>query len=259
MTEPNDTEPAGPPDSSVPPPKPDQADIPTEPDANPEPFPLPDGVEMPAPLIPEEDPPPLQLNIYTGDEASLTRDKRPWLDYGKDTGPRLRVIGLADRPGPPPPNPEELGEWAETHERYKKARAEGDDHAIAQIMEPVLDALHTETPAPPVPELDWTEMEPALIAELSEWGRAVGVRRRNLALKRFFGDNICVRVVFGKFEQDSAIYEARVDGLRCRQEWKKAKGNARAAASSLTHGIAREFMTARARDCVTVPDPELLH
>lgn len=264
------------------------SDVPTEPDASPEPFPLPDDA-MPlsvrlfhadcAPdgesltkglLAPQPcarcggpvDPDGPYVFAWVSEGSAADPDiqpsapaprvfSRPWHDYGLDTGPRLRVKGLVDRPGPPPADPETRGEWLETHERYKRARAEGDDHTIGQIMAPVLDALHSETPPTALPPIDWAELEPALLAELREWGRAHGVRPRQLAFQKFFGDNAVVRVVL-----HGSLYEARIEPRAAQVAWRQNLANPRKTAARLVERISAELATACARETLFVPDPE---
>jgi hypothetical protein len=124
-------------------------------------------------------------NVYTGEAASLTRDKRPWYDWGKDTGPRLRVKGLVDADALPVRAPEALPnavdprEVDEIHRRSQQAFADEDDHTLGKIYEDVLDALHSAN-LPSVDEdpiekirldLRAKELEQALGAELAELGR----------------------------------------------------------------------------------------
>lgn len=126
--------------------------------------------------------------VYTGDAASLSRDRRPWYDYGKDTGRRLRVKGLVDadslpvvRPEPMP-NAVDPREVDEIHRQSREAMAEGDDRKLGKIYEDLLDTLHSEsiptTDEDPIEkvrlDLRAKELELALGAELAELGRGKG-------------------------------------------------------------------------------------
>jgi hypothetical protein len=125
--------------------------------------------------------------VYTGDAASLTRDVRPWYDYGKDTGRRLRVKGLVDvdslpvvRPEPMP-NAVDPREVDEIHRQSREAMAEGDDRKLGKIYEDLLDAAHSEhlpTDEDPIEkvrlDLRAKELEQAIGAELAELGRGKG-------------------------------------------------------------------------------------
>lgn len=122
--------------------------------------------------------------IYTGDAASVSRDRRDWYDYGKDTGRRLRVKGVVDadslpvvRPEPPPNV--DPGQVDEIHRQSQEAMAEGDDRKLSKIYEDLLDTLHSKdiptTDEDPIQkvrlDLRAKDLDQALGSELAELGR----------------------------------------------------------------------------------------
>ena len=122
--------------------------------------------------------------MYTGDAASLSRDRRPWYDYGKDTGPRLRVKGLVDADALPVVRPEapsnvDPREVADLHRQSQEALAEGDDKKLGKLYEDLLDTLHSKdlptTDEDPIEkarrDIRAKDLDAALGAELAELGR----------------------------------------------------------------------------------------
>lgn len=176
---------------------------------------------------------------------------RPWYDYGKDTGPRLRVKGWADPPKPEP-MPDHDG-WRERHARIARAKLEGDTTVLSKAYEPYLDELHTtSTPQPTVSPLDWDELEPALVAELREWGRAHDVPSGSIGLQRFFDASCAVRLVMR-----DGTFEMRCDRRSVKAAWRDAGGAARRAAAILVRRGTDELAQARVRETITIPDPTM--
>lgn len=104
-----------------------------------------------------------------------------WLDYGKDTGPRLRVRGLVDEkelfplvePDDLPHDPREV---EEVHAASLKAFREEDDRALAKIYEDVLDDIHSSDAGEGALMSQLAvaagELQAAITAELKEVDRA---------------------------------------------------------------------------------------
>ena len=75
---------------------------------------------------------------------------RDWCDYGKDTGPRLRIKGIYEGeeaakrvPYVAPPQTSDPGDDAEAHQAYVKAKADGDERALAKVFPDLLDEIHS--------------------------------------------------------------------------------------------------------------------
>lgn len=203
---------------------------------------------------------PFELPIPSPDAPIIPAGpkSRGWLDFGLDTGPRLRVKGLRDLPGPPPPDPEtegDPGDWRERHRKYKQARADGDDRALSKLMPQVLDELHSGEQKPRVPPFDWALLEPAFVAELREWGRANRFPKRLIGFQRFFDGSCAVRVPIPGVPNES--HEIRIDKRSAVVAWTEAKGDPRRAAGILGERMAGEFATAKIREVISVPDPEV--
>lgn len=181
---------------------------------------------------------------------------RGWLDWSVDSGstqrrPRLRIKGLVEpmKPSDLPPAPDETG-WRERHRKLRTAMAEDDNRTIAKLMEPVLDELHTkEAPKPAVPPLDWSELEPAMVAELREWGKAHGVKPGSLGLMILVDESAAVRLVMA-----DEVFEMRFDRRSVRAAWRDAEGRPRSAAAILVQRGSEELAASKARSVICVPD-----
>lgn len=176
---------------------------------------------------------------------------RGWYDYGLDTGPRLRVKAIDVEPdrqvAPPQPGDPDPGDVREVHEAYLKATREDDDQAIAKLFPDVLDELHSKSPgAPPIPELDWSSLEPALLAEWKEWGQSHAVRGRSIAV-RHRPDNGCDALV----PLDTGDpYLITSDTRAVRLAWRAARGAPRQAAALIVLGATRELHRVRAGEMI---------
>jgi hypothetical protein len=194
--------------------------------------------------------------VYTGDAASLTRDKRPWYDYGKDTGRRLRVKGLVDvdslpvaKPEPDPngPDPREV---EALHRQSQEAMAEGDDRKLGKLYEDLLDALHSNdlpTDEDPITkarfDLRARELEAALGAELSELGRA---RRWGVGY-RLSGASGQVVLVVGVLDRASgAEWQITVDQRALYNAVRRAGAEMRMAAREIATRVRDHVDKARA-------------
>ena len=176
---------------------------------------------------------------------------RPWHDYGKDTGARLRVKGIVDATPKPEPMEDHDG-WRERHARLERAKAEGDEHTVGKMLPQYLDELHSTSPQVPVTPLDWDELEPAMAHELKEWGRAHGVRSGSIGVQKFFDASCAVRIVMR-----DGTFEMRMDRRSVKSAWREAGGNARRAAAALVMRGTEELALARRRELITIPDPHL--
>jgi len=177
---------------------------------------------------------------------------RDWMDWGKDTGPRLRVkaVDVAPVPERAPARPEDADpcDVREVHEAYKRAAAAGDDAAIAKIFPDVLDELHSKNPgAAPIPTLDWYELEPALAREWREWGQAHAVRGKAVAVRHNPHSNIAEALI----PLDTGDpYLVTSDEKAVRTAWKKAKGDPRATATLLVRAATEELHKVRRGEVV---------
>jgi hypothetical protein len=196
--------------------------------------------------------------VYTGDAASLSRDRRPWHDYGKDTGPRLRVKGLVDVDTLPVVQPEPLPgaadprEVDEIHRQSREAMAEGDDKKLGKIYEDLLDTLHSKdlptTDEDPIErirlDLRAKELDGALQAELAELGRA-----RNWAIGLQMQESGAgeVVLVIGVKDKSSGIpWLVTVDQRALYVAVKRAGADVRTAAREIATHVRAEVDKARA-------------
>jgi hypothetical protein len=232
----------------------------------------PDGEELPGRIPDTEPAPPPEserdtepdhpiptpgVTTFTVDaEGNLVHSSpvpaRDWCDWGKDTGPRLRVKGwgeIVPEKAPPRPDDPDPGDVAEAHRECRRAIDEGDDAALMKLFPDVLDELHSVAPgAPPIPPLDWTELEPALLAEWREWGRSHAVRGRSIALRHTAANSVETLVPL----DNELPYLITSDERSVRVAWRKAKGEARKAAALIVAGATEELHRARAREVVAV-------
>lgn len=172
---------------------------------------------------------------------------RDWLDYGKDTGPRLRIASMDALPdtqhAPPDPNGPDPGDIREAHQAYKRAQAEDDDHAIAKLFPDVLDELHSKNPGErAIPELNWSELEPAMAAEWREWGQAHAVRGRMVLFRKT--PDVCACEAIVPLDTGDP-YLIKSEERAVRQAWKRALGDPRRAASLLVRGATEELHKVR--------------
>jgi hypothetical protein len=180
---------------------------------------------------------------------------RDWLDHGIDGSsslgtPRLRVKGWA--PEDKPPVAEDHDGWRERHRKIQQAKADHDQHALGKLYAPMLDSLHSGEQKPAVAPLDWDELEPAMVAELREWGKAHGaVKPGDIALMRLFDASCAIRVRLGP----DGLFEMNIDATRVRSTWKEAEGRPRRAAAMLVIQATEELAQARRRELICVPDP----
>lgn len=215
---------------------------PTEPD-----HPIPEPPELPGdphPVFPAKAGPGGVLVPATREEAAT----RPWHDWGKDTGPRLRVKGwgaIEPETAPPLPGDPDPGDVREAHLECRRAIDEGDDAALVKLFPDVLDELHSAAPgAPPIPPLDWSELEPALIAEWREWGAAHAVKGRSIAFKHTEDGAAHALIQL----DDGLPYRITSDPRSVRTAWRGAKGHPRRAAATIVAGATAELHRARSSE-----------
>ncbi len=172
-----------------------------------------------------------------------------WVDYGLDTGARLRVAGVyegeeADRRIPlrlPETDRDERAD-AELHAKSEKAMREGDDRALAKLYEDLFDELHSadfgEERSDSRALHAYAELEVALVARLreesrrSKWGWKFRLTAAGLALR--------VRLEVG-------VLEARVSKPELAARIRQAHTDPRGAADELVALAVEEVRAARAK------------
>jgi hypothetical protein len=172
-----------------------------------------------------------------------------WVDYGLDTGPRLRVAGIYEGEEADKRIAVQLPEQTrddaadqELHELSAKALREGDDHTLGKLYEDLFDELHsvdfgeerTESRA----LLAYAELEAALAARLreesrrSKWGWKFRLTAAGLALR--------VRLEVG-------VLECRVSKPELAARIAQAHTDPRGAADELIALAVKEVSAARAK------------
>ncbi len=186
---------------------------------------------------------------------------REWYDYGKDTGPRLRVKRilegqeLADemaRTANAPPQVTDRDEERAIHAESEKAFREKDDKKLGKIYEDLLDEIHS-------PELGerkaadawfdraFTELEAALTAEIRELCRQ---ERRWDWGYRVTKDGLSIRAVP---RAGGDVLECRVDKKALRVRIHHAATDAKDSAAIIVRTARDHFAQARAALIVVGP------
>jgi len=187
------------------------------------------------------------FHVVDGEVVSgPTMPAREWYDYGKDTGPRLRVKRilegqeLADemaRTANAPPQVTDRDEERAIHAESEKAFREKDDKKLGKLYEDVLDEMHSpnlgERKASDVWfERAFTELEAALTAEIRELCRQ---ERRWDWGYRVTKDGLSIR----------AVPRGGGDVLECRLDKKALKVRIHHAATDAKDSAAIIVRTAR--------------
>lgn len=163
-----------------------------------------------------------------------TMPKRDWLDWGLDTGPRVRVRNIiegssydaemarmAQRPEPI----HDEAELAAVHKETEKAFAGGDNQKLGKIFEDVLDEIHSPDLGERKKSDDWfnktwAELEAALTSELRElsrqerrwdWGYRVTEHGLSLRCIRRDGDRETLEVRLDKKALKARVQAAAID------------------------------------------------
>jgi len=172
-----------------------------------------------------------------------------WLDYGKDTGARLRVRGLVDEkelfplvePDDLPHDPREV---EEVHAASLKAFREEDDRALGKLYEDLLDDIHSSDAGENalMSELARAaeELQAAMTAELREVARA----EKNWGWKHILSEHgirIRARTPQGDF------LECQIDRRGTQALVMQAIEDPRGAASACVREAREQIHAARAR------------
>jgi hypothetical protein len=180
-----------------------------------------------------------------------TQPAREWYDFGKDTGPRLRVKGWADvQPEKAPLRPDDAdpAEVEAVHREARRAIDEGDDAALVKLFPDVLDELHSKNPgAPSIAPYDWDALEPALHAEWREWGRSHAVKGGQLAFKAEADGGCSVMIPLSR-----GNYAITSDKRACVVAWRSALGEPRLAAALLVSAASKELHQSLAKETVAL-------
>ena len=172
-----------------------------------------------------------------------------WVDFGLDTGPRLRVVGIyegdeADKRIPVrlPEQHRDDGADQELHAESQKALRDGDDRKLGKLYEDLFDELHSirfgERPDESRALLAYAELEAALVARLreesrrSKWGWKFRLTATKLALR--------VRLEVG-------VLEARFSKVELAARIRQAHEDPRGAADELIALAVKEVSDARAK------------
>lgn len=174
-----------------------------------------------------------------------------WVDWGKDTGGRLRVAGIYEGAEAEARLPVRLPETdrddradQELHEESARAMRDGDERKLGKLYEDLFDELHSSDFGEERDEsaalLAYAELEGALLARLREESRVSGWRWRF----RLTPVGLALRVYFP--ELTSAL-ECRVLKPELAARIAQARTDARGAADELVALAREELRAARTR------------
>lgn len=191
-----------------------------------------------------------------------TQPKRDWLDYGLDTGPRIRPLRLIEgheydleiakqsQRAEPTNDPKDD---AEIHATTEKAFADGDTGKLRKIFEDVLDEIHS----PDFGERKksdewftkaWNELEAALTSELRELSRQ---ERRYDWGYRVTDDGLALRSVP---RAGGDVLECRIDKKALKARVQQAAHDAKGAAELIVHRARDEMKQARSALIISGPN-----
>jgi hypothetical protein len=174
--------------------------------------------------------------------------RRDWLDFGKDTGPRLRVREVADTndliPLVEPEPTHDPREVDELHRASAMALRDGDDNALGKIYEDLLDDIHSSDAGESARMTELaraaSELQEAITAELREVARS----EKNWGWKHTLSEHgirIRARTPQGEF------LECQIDRRGTRALVMQAIDDPRSAASSCVREAREQIHQARAR------------
>jgi hypothetical protein len=221
-------------------------------------------------IIPEGDPvdalcaaielkePVQSFHVVNGAVVSgPTLPAREWYDYGKDTGPRVRVRRIVEgsdydaelsRMAVRPEATYDEAEHAAVHAESEKAFREGDAQKLGKMYEDLLDEIHSPDLGERRPADEWfnrtfAELEAALVAELRElsrqerrWDWGFRVTDQGLSLR-------CVR----RGGDGSDTLEVRLDKKALKARVQAAAIDAKASAAYIVKRARDEVAQARAK------------
>jgi hypothetical protein len=172
-----------------------------------------------------------------------------WVDYGLDTGPRLRVKGIYEGAEAdarltvrlPETNRDDAADQ-ELHEQSARAMRDGDEKALGKIYEDLFDELHSsdfgEERDDSKAMLAYAELESALLARLREESRRSGWAWRF----RLTAAGLALRVAL-----EVGTLECRVSKPELAARIRQAHTDPRSAADELVALASEEIRAARTR------------